>query len=329
MAGPGTGGVTGVNYDDLATTTIANRSRKLADNLSNNTALLMRMKERGRMRTFNGGIAIAEELAYSGPGNFTYYSGYDTIGTSQGEMLTSAEFAIKQAAVAVSMSGLEMLQNAGTEQFIDLFAARLEQGEREMVNNLSTGLYSNGTGSGGLQIGGLQLLVSDDGTGTVGGIIAGTYSWWQNKVYDFSTNSATPGPATIQTAMNNLFLDCSRNRDQPDLIVADDIYYTYYWESLQANQRFTNDKLASAGFDNLKFKQADVVADGGLNGAAPASHMYFLNTDFLHWRPHAKRNMVPLNPDRYATNQDAFVRLIAWAGNVTTSGRQFQGVVVA
>ena len=129
--------------------------------------------------------------------------------------------------------------------------------------------------------------------------------------------------------MNALFLDCSRNRDQPDLIVADDIYYTHYWESLQANQRFTNEKLASAGFDNLKYKQADVVVDGCLNGAAPASHMYMLNTDFIHWRPHAQRNMVPLNPDRYAVNQDAFVRLIAFAGNMTTSGRKFQGCMVA
>ena len=332
MAGPGTGGVTSTNYDDIATTTITRRSRQLSDNLSNNTALMMRMKERGKIRTFSGGQAIVEELAYSGPGNFQMYSGYDTLGVSQGEMLTAAEFAIKQAAVAVSMSGLEQLQNAGPEQFIDLFAARLEQGEREMVNNLSdatNGIYSNGTSSGGKAIGGLQLIVSDAGTGTVGGIVSATYTWWLSKVYDFSTQAVTPSSATIQTAMNTLYLDCSRNRDQPDLIVADDVYYTYYWESLQANQRFTNSKLAEAGFDNLKFKGADVVPDGGINGGAPASHMYFLNTNFLHWRPHAKRNMVPLNPDRYAVNQDAFVKLIAFAGNMTSSGRQFQGAIVA
>lgn len=332
MAGPGTGGVTSTNYDDIATTTIARRSRMLADNLSNNTALLMRLKGRGKMRTFNGGQAIVEELAYSGPGNFQMYSGYDQLGTSQGEMLTAAEYAIKQAAVAVSMSGLEQLQNAGPEQFIDLFAARLEQAEREMVNNLSdatNGIYSDGTNSSGKAIGGLQSLVSDDGTGTVGGIVSGTYTWWKNQFYDFSDNSVTASSATIQAAMNTLYLNCSRNRDQPDLIVADDTYFTYYWESLQANQRFTNSKLGEAGFDNLKFKGADVIPDGGLNGAAPSAHMYFLNTNFLHWRPHARRNMVPLNPDRYAVNQDAFVKLIAFAGNMTTSGRQFQGVIVA
>lgn len=256
-------------------------------------------------------------------------SGYDQLGLTQGDMLTAAEYTIKQAAVAVSISGLEQLQNAGPEQFIDLWAGRVEQGEREMINNLSTGIYSNGTGSGSKQIGGLQLLVSDDGTGTVGGIVSGTYTWWKNGFYDFSVQAVTPSAATIQTAMNTLYLAISRNRDQPDLIVADNTYFTYYWESLQANQRYTNTSLAEAGFDNLKFKGADVVFDGGLNGAAPASHMYMLNTDFLHWRPHAQRNMVPLNPDRYAVNQDAFTRLIAFAGNMTASNRALQGAIVA
>jgi hypothetical protein len=316
-------------YDDVATTTIERRSRKLADNLSDNTALLQRLKKKGKQRTFSGGRTIVEELAFAGPGNFQYYSGYDTLGITQDDMLTVADYSIKQAAVAVSMSGLEQLQNAGPEAFIDLFAGRLEQGEREMINNLSVGLYSDGTGSGGDQIGGLQSLVSDDGTGTVGNIVSGTYTWWQNQIYDFSDESVTPGPSTIQTAMNTLYLTCSRNRDRPDLIVADNIYFRYYWESLQAIQRVTNSDMAAAGFDNLKFMGADVVFDGGLGGDAPASHMYFLNCDYLWWRPHSARNMVPLNPDRYAVNQDAFVRLIAWAGNMTTSGRQFQGVIVA
>lgn len=77
--------------------------------------------------------------------------------------------------------------------------------------------------------------------------------------------------------MNQLYLLCSRNRDHPDLIVADNLYFRYYWESLQAIQRITNEKMAAAGFENLRFMGADVVFDGGLGGDAPASHMYFLD----------------------------------------------------
>ena len=39
--------------------------------------------------------------------------------------------------------------------------------------------------------------------------------------------------------------------------------------------------------------------------------------------------MTVLNPDRYATNQDAMVRIMAWGGNMTVSARRQQGVIVA
>lgn len=316
------------NFDDIISTTLRKRSGKLADNVSDNTALLFRLKEKGRTKAIAGGRTIVEEIAFAGPGNFNYYSGYDTLDISQDDMLTAAEYNWKQGAVAVSMSGLEMLQNASSEQVINLMAGRIEQAEREMANNVSVGVYSDGTGSSSKQIGGLQSLVSDDGTGTVGGIVAGTYTWWKNQFYDESARSVTFGPATIQRAMNTTYLEISRNRDHPDLIVADNVLYNYYWESLQAIQRVGSEKKVGAGFRALEFMGADVVFDGGLGGDAPTGHMYFLNTDFLAWRPHSQRNMVPLNPDRYATNQDALVKLIAFAGNMCCSNRSLQGVIL-
>ena len=92
--------------------------------------------------------------------------------------------------------------------------------------------------------------------------------------------------------MNRVYLAISRGRDHPDLIVADNDYYRLYLESLQTIQRVTNTDLASAGFDNLKYMGADVVYDGGIGGGCPTNHMYFLNTDYIHYRPHTERNMV-------------------------------------
>jgi len=117
---------------------------------------------------------------------------------------------------------------------------------------------------------------------------------------------------------------------RPDLIMADTLVWNAYMASLQAQQRFTNTQSADAGFATLKFMDADVVLDGGINNGsgsgAPAGTAYFLNSKYIHYRPHADRNMVPLSPNRrYATNQDAEVQIMAWAGNLTVSGRQFQG----
>ena len=257
------------------------------------------------------------------------YSGGETLNVAASDVMTAAEFDIKQCAVAIVVNGLELLQNSGKEKVIDLLEARIKNAEKTMLNNLSADCYSAGTADGGKQIGGLQLLVSDAGTGTVGGIISGTYTFWQNQVYDMSANSVTASATTIQDAMNSLYLSLARNRDVPDLIVADNTYYGYYWKSLQAIQRVTDEKMAAAGFQTLKFLGSDVVYDGGLGGDAPSAHMYFINSNYLFFRPHRDRNMVPLSPDRFSTNQDAMVKLLGWAGNMTVSNRSLQGVIVA
>jgi hypothetical protein len=95
---------------------------------------------------------------------------------------------------------------------------------------------------------------------------------------------------------------------------------------LQAQQRFAGADTASLGFPTIKYMDADVVLDGGIGGFCPTNTAFFLNTKYLHYRPHSQRNMVPLAPNkRYAINQDAEVQILAWAGNLTCSGRQFQG----
>lgn len=127
--------------------------------------------------------------------------------------------------------------------------------------------------------------------------------------------------------MNEVYLNISRNTDHPDLIVADNNYFKLYWASLQQIQRITNPKLGEAGFQNVKFMNADVVFDGGLGGNCPVNHMYFINSDYIHYCPHRDRNMVPLDPDRFSTNQDAVVKLLGWAGNMTLSNAQLQGVL--
>jgi hypothetical protein len=57
--------------------------------------------------------------------------------------------------------------------------------------------------------------------------------------------------------------------------------------------------------------------------------MSFLNTKYIILRPHADRNFVPIGGERQAVNQDAIVKLIGWAGNMTSAGPQFCGVLIA
>ena len=317
------------NLSEIVTTTLRNRSGKLADNVTNNNALLNRLNKKGNVKPVDGGRTIVQELDYQENGTFKRYSGYETLDISPSEVFSAAEFDWKQGAVSVSISGLEELQNSGSERVIDLLESRIKNAERTMANNVSNDLYSDGTASGGKQIGGLQHIIADaPSTGTVGGINRATYSFWRNYAYDATTDGgAAATSALMQGYMNQVWLNITRGSDRPDLIVADNNYFKLYLESLQSIQRIASDDMATAGFTSLKYMDADVVFDGGYGGDAPANHMYFINTDYLAWRPHKDRNMVPLNPDRFSVNQDAMVKLIAFAGNLTVSNCFVQGVL--
>lgn len=309
------------NVSDIIATTLENRSKKISDNVTKNNALLQRLSQRGKMKTFSGGRLIYEELSFAENGNAGWYSGYDLLPVAAQDVLSAAQFDIRQAACPVIISGLELLQNAGPEQMIDLLSSRIDVAESTMRNLVCGGLYSDGTGSGGKEITGLNAAVPLDPTvGTYGGINRATWSFWRSKIRNVTS------AATIQADFNWLWSNLIRGADRPDLIIADNTVWQAYVASLQAQQRFMSSETGNLGFPSIKYMDADVVLDGGIGGFCPAGTAFFLNTDYIRFRPHASRNFVPLSPNkRYSINQDAEVQILAWAGNLTTCGAQFQG----
>jgi hypothetical protein len=316
------------SISDIIATTIQSRSGVIADNVTKNNALLARLKQRGNIKPFSGGNVILQELSFAENGNAAWYSGYETLNIAAQDVISAAQYDIKQIAVPVTISGLEQLQNAGKEQIIDLLEARMAVAESTMANYIAQGIYSDGTSFGGKTITGLQAQVpSDPTTGTVGGINRATWSFWRSKVFDATSDGgAATTAANIQSYLNRLWAQLVRGQDRPDLVVMDNTYWGLFTGSLQAIQRFTSSQDANLGFVSMKFMDADVILDGGIGGFMTAQEAYMLNTKYIHYRPHRDRNMVPLSPgQRYSVNQDASVQIMAWAGNLTASGLQFQG----
>lgn len=313
---------------DIIATTIQSRSGVIADNVTKNNALLDKLKARGNVKPVSGGNTIMQELSFAANGNAGFYSGYETLPIAAQDVISAAEYSWKQAACPVTISGLEQLQNSGPERLIDLMESRVNVAESSMANLIALSIYSDGTGSGGKEIDGLlKQVATAPTTGVVGGIDRATWAFWRNQVFKATT---TGGAATtkdnIGEYFNRLWASLVRGSDRPDLIILDNVYWGFYTASLQAQQRFTSTESAGRGFVTLKYMDADVILDGGIGGGMPASTAYFLNTKYIFYRPHRDRNMVPLSPNtRYSVNQDATVQILAWAGNLTASGLQFQG----
>jgi hypothetical protein len=336
------------NAGEIVATTLQDRSETLANNVLRNNALLRRLNQRGRVKPFNGGRTIVRELTYANNQTFQWYSGYQVLNISPSQVISYAEYPIRQAAVAVSISGLEEIQNSGEEALIDLLESRIENAEDTFMNALSYYLYSDGSVTGSIT--GLGSLVATAPTsGTVGGIDRATWVFWQNIQYGAVTDGgAAASVANIQQYMLALWrqlVGAGGPGSRPDLAVADNNYWSLYHQSLTAIQRITNsDSTQQTGFPSLKFMDMDVVLDGGFQGystetvaslgfgiggvnGSTGNMMYMLNTKFQFWQPAAGRNMSPLNPDRFSVNQDAMVKLTAFAGNLTQSNSRAQGVL--
>lgn len=320
---------------DIIATTIESRTKSAQDNLTNNNALLMRLKDRGNVKTISGGSTILQEIFYNDPNtNFANsYSGYETINISPDSPISAAQFTMKHYADAVTISGPEMLQNSGKEQMIELIATRVEVAQARLANKIDVDLHGDGTTNGGKALVGLAAMISTSPTsGTYGGIDRGTWTFWRNGAY---TGTGLTGAAlttsNIQSAMNTVALSRVRGNDRPDLIYAGTSAYSLYLGSLQAIQRITDDKLGAAGFSSIKYYgsggSADVVLGGGIGGNQTSTRMDFINTKFVHFRPHKDRNFVAIGGDRQAVNQDAIVRLIGWSGALTCSGAQFNATL--
>jgi len=310
-----------INIGEIVSTTLRNRSGKLADNILNHNALFARMNRKGNVRPADGGREIVEELEYAENGTAGWYSGYEVLDVTPQEVFDAATFDWKQLAGTVTISGLEEIKNSGKSRIINLLEKRIKNLEKTLQNNAATAVYADGT-TDTKSLGGLQLLISDDPTAsaTIGGINQSTYSFWRNQ---YSAAAATSS-GNIGSRMNSMWLACIRGTDKPDFIAADSVMYTHFEASLQQYQRFADAKLAEQGFESLKYKTADVFYDD----QCPASHMYYANTDYLYLRPHTSRQFVPLD-DRNSVNQDATVIPVVWAGNMTCSNRSLQGVIIA
>lgn len=316
-------------FTELVSTTFRKHSKDIKDNVSKNNALYRRLVDKGSPRKEDGGLSIAAPLDYAANGTYQRYSGYDVLNIGASEVISAAEYQWRQIAINVVASGLELRTNSGDARIINLVKARMKNAIRTFKNNFSADMYSDGSLPN--QIGGLQSLVSDAGTGTVGGIDSSVWTFWKNIVQSAAAPLQGGGAIVVSsTTMESLFLPLwlalTRGDDAPDLIVCDNNYFQFYETSQVSLKRYTNDDKVSGGFVSLKYKGADVIFDGG--SGIPANHAYFLNSDYLELVVHKDADLAIMD-EMKPYNQDAAVVPILWMGNLVCTNRSLQGLVKA
>lgn len=314
------------NLGDLVATTARKFTRDIQNNVLLDNGLLNFLKDKGKVKGGVSGRTLVDPFIYGDNSSVQWYSGYDTFTppTTQ-QVFDGAEYQWKQLGGFISISGRDRKMNRGKEEQFSFFKTRLKQIKSQLKNTLGLSLYSDGTGSGGKEIGGLQLLVADNPTaaGTVGGINQVTYSWWRNKYSAAASTTAS----NIRGRMNSMWLEIKRESDVPDVWAADSYMYELYWEALQDLQRIMSAESGDSGYKNLYFKGAPVIYDG----RCPTKHMYALNTEeiALTANSDAEDTFFEVGDARQVTNADYEVVPIWFMGTMHTGRRAGHGVIIA
>ena len=304
-----------VNISELVTSTLRARNNIFADNITQDIALLSYLKKGNRIVNVGGGRTITESLIYPQNNTAKWYRDMETFVIAEEEILDAAEFDWSQLGAFIYLTGREKIMNRSTAEAIDLVTARIAAAQATLANLTGSAMYSDGTTPN--ELAGLQHLVAVDPTtnSTVGGINQADNTWWQNQ-------TAQVAPSLIQTGMNLMYLDVKRGMDKVNLITADYASYQLYWNSLQLIQRVQQAQSADAGYQELFFNGAPVLADE----LAPADSMYFLNTKYLKLKCAPDRKWSP-DTKRLIDNADYEVTPIWFAGQMCVSNRERQGVL--
>lgn len=315
-------------FTQMVSTTLRHVDRGIADNVSKHNGLYRRMKDKGKIRTVDGGYECQVPLEYA-ENNYQRYSGWQPWNTDATDVITSAKYDWSQAAVIVMANGRELRSNNGEAAMVKLVKAKKSNAIKTAANGMSVDVYSDGSLPN--QLGGLAHIIQTNGQGTVGGINSATFPFWRNKFKEASGTNAAASPDATKSAafkadMNQLWLPLTRGSDKPDVIVFSHDFYSLYELGEQQLQRYMDADRAEAGFAGLKYKSADVIFDDNTNFSTTAEKGYFLNTDYLYLEQFEEAKWSP-DEERRPANQDGVVMPFLWQGAFVCSNRSLQGVI--
>jgi len=302
--------------------------KKPEDNVFLSNALFYFLGEDGFKEEADGGRLIEFGLEYAENTTFKSYGELETLDTTRISVFDAARFDWKIAAGTVVYSELERLRAQASSGKYDLIADKLENGRNSHIANLNRQMWSDGTGNGSQDIGGIQLIISSTPTtGSVGQINRGTFSFWRNKQTS-GTKSATAFD-NLRAAMRSIYNQCSRGgvEETPSAWMCDRTTFEGYESILIANERIEyQDKKqgADAGIRNtlLMFKGAP----GSYDEAAPAGNMYWFNNKNLKLN-YLAGGWMKMYPKVDPANQLANVHKVATFANMGTNNSRRLGVI--
>ncbi|MFA5135543.1 MAG: phage major capsid protein [Patescibacteria group bacterium] len=288
-------------FDNVYTATQPLFLDDLRDNFFVGNPVLRRFYDNDAIINTEGGMDIRPAIEYGRLGSTRAIARGEVIEPTPAQFMTRSRCEWAEYATPILVDNLEVNNNKGPQQMINLLTKTLEAMRKDMRFVINQDLFGDGSAWTGKALDGLQIQV--EGTGawsTLQGIDSAVETWWKNGYAvcgSFETNGASKMAKAVASASHN-------SADKPNIIVTTLDIYGYYEEYLRAHLITSNTKSSDAGIETVTFKGIPLEYDD----SCAAGMMYFLNTNALKFYVHSEYNFTMLNrtPDGFfqPPNQD-------------------------
>ena len=251
-------------YDSV----VAERSKP--SNQWSENAVLNFLEKKGGVKKVAGGATLELTLDFQANSAADFLAtDSTTTGTSKTTVLDGATYSFVPLVVPVNWTFTDEALNMDPNRKVDLVASIVDNAIESHDDAIETALFAASATDG---FESFLTLMTEDGTGTVGSIVAGTETWWKNQFKDYGDNS------TLLADFRTLASACAKGTggSEPNVIACGATEYGVYEGKLIANQRYAG-QVGAGSFTALKFGNADLV----FSQAATNDSYFFMNTKHI------------------------------------------------
>ena len=301
-----------LTYAQLNAIAVNAIEKTLTDNVYSATPVLKRLSDKAKK--MDGGLQIQVPVISSTTGAGGSFSDLDTLTISRTDNMSAAVYNWKQYYEPVRISQLDVAKTSGDAGKLDLVASKIKIAEANFAENLSTGIFSDGTGNSGKDITGFAAMIS--ASSTYGGIAVADMSSWAAQVL---SNSGTDRALTL-ALLQQLDGSCTDGKDAPTLFIAKQNVYNEAYALFTPFQRIESEEMGKLGFKSLMINGKPLVVDSH----APAKSILAINEEYVNLYIHKDHNM---RKEHHASleSSDSMLTKIFWMGNLGCSQRRRQG----
>ena len=266
--------------------TLHNRRSGVIDNIFTGTPFLNAMREKGGVKTEDGGKRLDTPVQMAKNSTAGSFGKYDVLATTPQNNETTASYPWASEYATVSISFQEEKENQGRHAVYSLLNQKIDDAQNTLRDLCNIHFLQAQPSAGSKDPVSITELIdeapgADPARTDSIGLIGNANTWWRNI--------ATDGGAFTVADMNTMFNDVSDGHDFPTFLFTGQTPFEYYENSLTGQIRYSDTRMADAGFQNLLYKNAPLIWDSQIGNT---DEIYFINTDYLKITIHSSADFI-------------------------------------